>query len=206
MIGRAKLSRNINLQFRASGDEVGSFLESRTFLIDIKSWLSAFCYGLGMITSDCSVSRRRFFGAMSASAATLALGSKSIRAADAGAKINFGLIGCGGRGTWIASLFQKNGGYNLVAVADYFSDRANAAGDKFQIPPERRFTTLSGYKRLLEQTLDAVVSKRRLIFIRNMPRPRLKPENMCIWQSPSPSMCPVARPSRRVARAPARKA
>ena len=110
-----------------------------------------------MTASDSQVSRRRFLGAMSVNAATLALASTNLSAAEAKVKINYGLIGCGGRGSWLANLFKKHGGYNLVAVADYFQDRVDAVGEKFQIPTERRFTTLSGYKRLLEQKLDAII-------------------------------------------------
>jgi predicted dehydrogenase len=77
--------------------------------------------------------------------------------AEANSKIDIGLIGCGQRGKWIADLFIKNGSYNLVGVADYFADRVNEAGEKFGVPAERRFTGLNGYRKLLEQKLDAVV-------------------------------------------------
>ena len=77
--------------------------------------------------------------------------------AEANSKIDIGLIGYGGRGKWIADLFQKNGGYNIVAVADYFQDHADEAGARFNVPAARRYTGLSGYRRLLEQKLDAVV-------------------------------------------------
>lgn len=72
-------------------------------------------------------------------------------------KLNIGLIGCGGRGQWIADLFVKHGGYNLVGVADYFEDKATSAGDKFKVEVSQRFTGLNGYRKLLEQKLDAVV-------------------------------------------------
>jgi predicted dehydrogenase len=71
-------------------------------------------------------------------------------------EIDLGLIGCGGRGTWIADLFKKHGGYNIVALADYFPDRVEAAGDKLGAAASSRFTGLSAYRRLLEQKLDAV--------------------------------------------------
>jgi predicted dehydrogenase len=77
--------------------------------------------------------------------------------AEANSKIDIGLIGCGGRGKWIADLFMKNGGYNLVAVADYFQDHADEAGEKFKVPAANRYTGLSGCHKLLEQKLDAVV-------------------------------------------------
>jgi predicted dehydrogenase len=77
--------------------------------------------------------------------------------ADANSKLEIGLIGCGGRGAWIANLFAQNGNYNLVACSDYFQDRADAVGNKHGIPADRRYIGLSGYKRLLESKLDAVV-------------------------------------------------
>ena len=105
-----------------------------------------------------NVTRRTFITSTGAAAASFAmLNPQSISASSAAPKINCGLVGCGGRGSWIANLFQKHGSYNLVAVADYFPDRANSAGEKFQIPSDRRFTGLSAYKRLLEAKLDAVI-------------------------------------------------
>ncbi|MGZ8920681.1 MAG: Gfo/Idh/MocA family protein [Limisphaerales bacterium] len=89
--------------------------------------------------------------------ASAVLPPKTLFGTDANAKIRFGLIGCGGRGSWIADHFVKNGNYNLVAAADYFPDRVNAFGGKFEVPEKNRFTGLSGYRRLLEQKLDAVV-------------------------------------------------
>ncbi len=105
-----------------------------------------------------NLNRRSFLAAAGASAATLAILPSSLGAeATISKKINIGLIGCGTRGQWIAGLFRKHGGYNFVAVADYFQDKADAGGEAAGVPAERRFTTLSGYKRLLEQKLDAVL-------------------------------------------------
>jgi predicted dehydrogenase len=109
-------------------------------------------------SSASSLTRRQFLTAAGASALSLAVApAAQVRAAENDAPIKMGLIGCGGRGTWIADLFLKNGHYNLVAVADYFPDRAEAAGEKFQVDKALRFTGLSAYQRLVEQKLDAVV-------------------------------------------------
>ncbi len=78
------------------------------------------------------------------------------RGAGAEPKITLGLIGCGGRGSWLAGLFAKHGGYEIAAAADYFPDRAAEFGAKFGIPEARRFSGLSAYKRLLEAGVDAV--------------------------------------------------
>lgn len=109
-------------------------------------------------TRNHQINRRRFLAGTSAAAVSVSLLKPGlVYGATANQKINLGLIGCGGRGQWIANLFAKNGNYNLVAVSDYFQDRANAAGEKFNVPTGQRFSGLSGYRRLLEQKLDAVV-------------------------------------------------
>jgi predicted dehydrogenase len=105
-----------------------------------------------------TLTRRGFLAASGASALALALAPPGLAPnTEDDSKINIGLIGCGGRGAWIADLFLKNGHYNLAAVADYFPDKAEAAGEKFQVDKTRRFTGLSAFQRLLEQKLDAVV-------------------------------------------------
>ena len=95
-------------------------------------------------------------GAATATAATL-LKPSLVFGAEANAKISLGLIGCGGRGSWLANLFAQSGLYQFVACADYFQDKVDAVGAKFQIDPTRRYTGLSAHKRLLESKLDAVV-------------------------------------------------
>jgi len=104
------------------------------------------------------LTRRQFVAGASAAALSFTVLKPSLLGgAEANMKVNIGLIGCGGRGRWIANLFLKHGGYNLAAVADYFPDRASEAGDKFGVSAHMRFTGLNGYRRLLEQNLDAVV-------------------------------------------------
>jgi predicted dehydrogenase len=108
-------------------------------------------------SSGDGLSRRRFLSEAGAAAFAFSIVKPElVRGTSANSKVNLGIIGCGGRGTWIANLFQKHGGYNLVAAADYFPDRVNGMGDKLQIPAASRFTGLSGYRRLLEQKVDAV--------------------------------------------------
>ena len=102
--------------------------------------------------------RRHFLaGAALATAAATILEPRLVAGTEASAKVRVGLIGCGGRGRWIANLFREHGGYEFIAVADYFKDRADGAGDQLGVPADRRFTGLSGYKRLLDAKPDAVV-------------------------------------------------
>lgn len=96
---------------------------------------------------------RRNFLAVSS---PLILSAATVRGSQANSRINIGLIGCGGRGTWIANLFQKHGGYQFTACADYFQDRVDQAGEKLAVPAGKRFTGLSGYQKLLQSKPDAV--------------------------------------------------
>lgn len=104
------------------------------------------------------VNRRAFFtGAGTAVTAFSLMKPELVFGAVANSKVKLGLCGCGGRGTWISKLFQQHGGYELVAVADYFKDRVDQYGDLFSIPEANRFTGLAGYKRMLEKKLvDAI--------------------------------------------------
>src|SRR5262245_45666988 len=52
-------------------------------------------------------------------------------------KIKLGLIGCGGRGSWIGGLFKKHGGFEIQAAADYFADVAKTAGDALGVDASR---------------------------------------------------------------------
>ena len=109
-------------------------------------------------TTHRPLNRRRFLAGTGASVIGLSIiQPQLVKGSEANSKINIGLIGCGGRGKWIADLFQKHGGYNIGAVADYFEDRVNEAGSKFNVPADARYTGLSGYKRMLQGKLDAVV-------------------------------------------------
>ena len=104
-----------------------------------------------------ALTRRRFLAGTSASVvAFTVLRPELVRGAQANSKIDLGLVGCGGRGTWLADLFQKHGGYNLVALADYFQDRVDGAAERLKVPSAQRFTGLSAYRKLLAQRLDAV--------------------------------------------------
>jgi myo-inositol 2-dehydrogenase / D-chiro-inositol 1-dehydrogenase len=109
------------------------------------------------LSGSLDITRRKFLASAGAAAVGFTIiKPEELRAADANSKIDIGVIGCGGRGAWIAELLAKNGNYNVVAVADYFQDRVDGIGEKLKIPAAKRFTGLSCYQRLLEQKLDAV--------------------------------------------------
>jgi predicted dehydrogenase len=102
-------------------------------------------------------SRRRFIAAAAAIGAPLLVSPRTAFGSQANSRIALGAIGCGGRGKWIADLFHKHGGYELRAASDYFQDRVDELGESFQVASERRYTSLDGYRRVLESDVDAVV-------------------------------------------------
>jgi predicted dehydrogenase len=102
-------------------------------------------------------SRREFLTTAAAMGGPLLVSPRTAFGSPASSRLTLGAIGCGGRGKWIADLFQKHGGYEVRAASDYFQDRVDELGEKFQVAPERRYTGLDGYKKLLETDVDAVV-------------------------------------------------
>lgn len=102
------------------------------------------------------LNRRTFLASTGAALTSGMLQPSPLLAQGARRKIKLGLIGCGGRGSWIAGLFQEHGGYELHAAADYFQDRLDGVGRKCGIPASRLFPTLSGYKKVIESGVEAV--------------------------------------------------
>lgn len=121
------------------------------------------------MTTDRSMTRRRFVkhtaaGAaipLLAAAASSTLVQETRPAAAAGdavqRRLRIGVVGLGGRGSWIAGLFKQHPGYEIAAAVDYFEDTANAVGEKLGVPAEKRFSGLSGYKRAIDSGVDALV-------------------------------------------------
>ena len=110
--------------------------------------------------------RREFLSRATSAAAAIAMLGPSLmpaqtnEAASAIApkrKIKLGQVGLGGRGSWIAGMFAQHGGYEYHAVADYFPEVVGVRGQKLGVPPERCFSGLSGYRRVIESGVDAVV-------------------------------------------------
>ena len=66
-----------------------------------------------------------------------------------------GLVGCGGRGNWLLSLFKQHGGYEFHAMADYFKEVAEASGKNYGVDKDRCFGGLSAYKKLIESGVEA---------------------------------------------------
>jgi predicted dehydrogenase len=102
------------------------------------------------------MARREFLAGAAATAAFTIVKPSLVRGSAANSKVELGLIGCGGRGGWIANLFRKHGGYQIVACGDYFQDRVDGIGKTLGVEAARRYTGLSNHDKLLAGKLDAV--------------------------------------------------
>jgi len=102
-------------------------------------------------------SRRTFLASAAATAGLLIVKPGAVRGLEANSKVEIGIVGHGGRGGWIAKLFQKHGGYKFTAIADYFPQVAEAGGEALGVEKARRFSGLSGYRKLIESKVQAVV-------------------------------------------------
>jgi len=104
--------------------------------------------------------RRRAFVAGTAAAAATMFVPKTASAQSSKAEkqrtIKLGLVGCGGRGKWIAELFRKHGGYQIHAVADYFPQVASTVGEALGVEQPRRFSGLAGYRALIDSGVEAI--------------------------------------------------
>ena len=125
-------------------------------------------------TPKFALNRRQFVGStLAAAAAGVILPSLGL-AAEATTKpashefkrkIKLGVIGQGGRGSWITRLFAKHGGYEIYAMADYFPEVVNKHGEELGVDKARRFSGLSGYKKLIDCGVEAVAVETPPYFI-----------------------------------------
>lgn len=109
------------------------------------------------------MNRRGFLGSLAAAGAVLTAAPLLKADDNAGSspaplrKIKVGIVGCGGRGSWIAGLFKQHGGYEFVAAADYHLNRAEKTGTAMGVDRAKCFAGLSGYKRVIESGIEAVI-------------------------------------------------
>lgn len=112
--------------------------------------------------------RRGFLKTGTVATASLAAAGSIARTAHAAGsdEIRFVVIGCGGRGTGAAqNIFNAGGKVKLVAVHDAFASNAMAAvkalkrsfGEKVDVPEDRIFSDLDGFKGAIDVDCDLVV-------------------------------------------------
>ncbi len=101
--------------------------------------------------------RREFLGASVASVGLSVLASKTALGTPANSSLEVGIIGVGGRGTWLGDLLVEHTGARIVALADAFTDRLDAGQKKFGVSSSRLYPGLTSYRELLASKLDAVL-------------------------------------------------
>jgi len=79
----------------------------------------------------------------------------AVRGSAANSAVTVGLIGCGGRGTFDASLMAKVEGARLVALADLFPDRIENTKAKAHVEGAKAYS--SGAELLEKSGVDAVI-------------------------------------------------
>lgn len=99
---------------------------------------------------------RRGFVKQSAATPFLIMAASTALGSEANSRIKAGVIGLGGRGRMIASMVRDHGGFELMAAADYFPEKAQGAGKQFEVPEKNRFPGLSGYQGVFASGVEAV--------------------------------------------------
>jgi predicted dehydrogenase len=101
--------------------------------------------------------RRDVLGTTGAAVTAAAITPNLVLGAEGAQKIRLGILGCGGRGTFLARLFKQHGGYEIAALADFFQDRVDTLGDAQGVPSNRRFTGLKCHRKMIEAGgIDAI--------------------------------------------------
>jgi predicted dehydrogenase len=102
-------------------------------------------------------SRRRFLAKSAAATAGFAIVRPSaVRGFGANSRVEVGCIGLGGRGSQIAGMLAEHEGFQVTSAADYFPEVVRSAGEKLGVAENRRYSGLSGYRRLIADKVDAV--------------------------------------------------
>ena len=58
---------------------------------------------------------------------------ETVFGSQANSTVEVGLVGCGGRGNWIAPFFPEFAGARIVAVAEVIKDRLDSTRDKLKV-------------------------------------------------------------------------
>jgi myo-inositol 2-dehydrogenase/D-chiro-inositol 1-dehydrogenase len=114
---------------------------------------------------DGGVLRRNFLHLKAAGIAAPLVSAQAPKRHDG--PVRFGLIGCGGRGRFVASEIVNKADGQIVALADLFDDRVSAAKKQFDelnakrgvpsIDSSRLFTGVDAAKQMAQSDVDAVL-------------------------------------------------
>ena len=92
-----------------------------------------------------------------AAGGVLLLKPETVFGYQANSTVEVGLVGCGGRGNWLAPFFPEHTGARMVAVADVMRDRLESTRTKLKVDAGRAYYGPDAYHELAHSKLDAVV-------------------------------------------------
>jgi len=92
-----------------------------------------------------------------AAAGLLILKPATVFGSQANSAVEVGLIGCGGRGNWLAPFFPEYTGARIVALADVVQEHLDSTGKTLKVDGSRAYYGPEAYKELAHSKLDAVI-------------------------------------------------
>jgi predicted dehydrogenase len=104
-----------------------------------------------------AISRRGFVKASAAGAALTVMSARAALGSEANSSLAVGIVGCGWRGPHVASKLKAHTASRVVALADVFQDRLDAAKQTFSGDSPRTFRGFDSYRELLDVDVDAVI-------------------------------------------------
>jgi predicted dehydrogenase len=106
------------------------------------------------MTNPSGGGRRQF---LRAAGGVLLLKPQTVFGYQANSTVEVGLVGCGGRGNWLAPFFPDHAGARVVAVADVIKTRLDATREKLKVDAGRAYWGPEACRELAASKLDAVV-------------------------------------------------
>lgn len=109
-------------------------------------------------TSKNGQSRRRFLARSVATAAGVTIVKpEAVRGTTANSALRLGIIGCGGRGRFVAGKFREATNSRVVALTDPFPEKAKQLRTTHAEPEAKVFGGLDGYEQVVASDVDAVI-------------------------------------------------
>ena len=99
--------------------------------------------------------RRELFKA--AAGGILLLKPETVFGSQANSSVELGLIGCGGRGNWLAPFFPEYTGARIVALADVVKSHLDTTSQKLQVDAARLYHGPDAYRELAHSKVDGVI-------------------------------------------------
>lgn len=87
----------------------------------------------------------------------LLLKPETVFGSQANSTVELGLVGCGGRGNWLAPFFPEYTGARIVALADAVKSKLESTSRKLQVDAARTYHGPNAHKELAHSKLDGVI-------------------------------------------------